>query len=249
MAQKLRAIDAGDRRHRARPECPAPSDAGRTRHRVGAALRPAAALSLAQAGQLRRHRRQRRRVADQGRRREGDLQRHRRRRDQPHLVHDRRRFDAPQGTGAPRLLGRQCQAKHRDADRRLLRPQPRRLRHLREPVPGLLARPVAQLLLRDAIPERRAAHRHQRRHARRRCVLLEHRLSRSRFAFPRTRSTSTPSTGRRHAERGAESSRPEEPRRRNQLCLLRNARPRTPDGRHARRDPDGGRTGWARATR
>ena len=73
--------------------------------------------------------------------------------------------------------------------------------------PGLLARPVAELLLRHALPEERPHDRDQRRHAGGQRVLLEHRLHR-RLRCPPMRCTSTRSTGRRRRARRRKATAP-----------------------------------------
>ena len=68
---------------------------------------------------------------------------HRGRGDHPHLVHHRgAQRRSSEGTGAARLLGRQCEAERRGPDRRLLRPEPRLYQVYQSAVPGVLAGPV-----------------------------------------------------------------------------------------------------------
>ena len=141
-----------------------------------------------------------------------------------------------EGTGAARVLGRQRQAQRRNPDRRFLRPEPGRLSDLRIGVPGLLAREIAQLLFRHALPASAPG------------SPSPTRASRDVGAFysnidymavprcPKTRSTSTRSTGRRAPCTPVTG----EAAKLNLLggsnyVLCRNARPRPPDGRHAGR--------------
>ncbi len=144
---------------------------------VPARLYAGSDIQVAETVELRHHRRQQRSLADSWRRGKGGVQRAGRRRRHAHLVHDcgeeRRSLE---GARAARLLGRQRKAQRRSADRRFLRPESRQLSDLRIAVPRVLARPLAELLFRHAVPPLGARDRHERGHAGRQFVLFEHRL-------------------------------------------------------------------------